>query len=130
MCDRVVDGCNRKETSMTHKTLFSKIIDREIPATIIYEDDQAIAIEDINPAAPHHFLVIPKKAIGGISETTETDAPLLGHLMVVAAKIAKQVGLEPNGYRLVINNGRDAGEAVPHLHAHLLGGRPMAWPPG
>ena len=111
-------------------TLFEKIIAREIPAGIIHEDDQCIAIRDIAPAAPVHILVIPKKLIERTSAAAGSDRDLLGHLLLIAAKVARQEWIEESGYRIVINNGRDAGEAVPHLHIHVLGGRPLAWPPG
>lgn len=110
-------------------TLFEKIIAREIPAQIIYEDDLCIAFRDINPQAPVHFLVVPKKVIARVGEATPEDAPLLGHLLVKAGEVARQEGLE-HGFRVTINHGRDGGETVPHLHVHVLGGRPMAWPPG
>ncbi len=112
------------------KTLFEKIIAREIPASIVYEDDLVLAIRDIKPAAPVHVLIVPKKAIPRIAEAASADAPLLGHLLLKAAEVAKKVGLSDTGYRLVINNGPHAGESVPHLHCHILGGRPMQWPPG
>jgi len=110
-------------------TLFEKIIAREIPAQIIYEDDLCIGFRDINPQAPVHFLVVPKKVIVRVGEATPEDAPLLGHLLVKAGEVARQEGLE-HGFRVAINHGRDGGETVPHLHVHVLGGRPMAWPPG
>ncbi len=112
------------------KTLFEKIIAREIPAQIVFEDDLVLALKDIKPAAPTHILVIPKKPIPRIAEASPEDHKVLGHLLLKAAEIAKQAGLTKNGYRLVINNGPDAGESVPHLHCHILGGRKMAWPPG
>lgn len=112
-----------------NKTIFQKIIDREIPAKLAHEDELCIAIHDINPQAPVHVLVIPKKPLVRIGEATSADQPLLGHLLLTAAALARKLGLE-NGYRLVINNGRDGGESVPHLHVHLLGKRPLAWPPG
>ncbi len=112
------------------KTLFEKIIAREIPATIIYEDDQVFALRDINPQAPKHVLVIPKKPIPRLAEAGSEDQPLLGQLLLKAAEVAGQLGLNEGGYRLVINNGEDGGESVPHLHVHILGGRRMAWPPG
>ncbi len=111
------------------ETLFTKIIEREIPATIVHEDDRCIAFRDINPQAPTHILLVPRKAIPRLSEATVADQDLLGHLLRTAAAIAKNEKLDA-GYRLVINNGRSAGESVPHLHIHLLGGRPMQWPPG
>ncbi len=101
-----------------------------MPAAIVYEDDRALAFRDINPKAPVHILVVPKKGIARISEVRAEDEPLLGHLLTVAAQIARQEGIDDSGYRLVINKGRDAGESVPHLHVHLLGGRAMGWPPG
>lgn len=112
------------------KTLFEKIAAREIPATIVFEDDQVLALQDIKPVAPTHVLIVPKKPIARIAEATAGDEAVLGHLLVKAAEIAKQLGLNQNGYRLVINNGRDAGETVPHLHCHILGGRQLGWPPG
>ena len=111
------------------QTIFQKIIDREIPAKLAHEDEHCIAIHDINPQAPVHVLVIPKKLIPRVGEATAADQPILGHLLLTAAALAQKLGLE-NGYRLVINNGRDGGETVPHLHVHLLGKRPLAWPPG
>lgn len=111
-------------------TLFEKIIAREIPAEVLHEDDQCIAIADINPQAPVHFLVIPKKPLGRLAKASEEDAPLLGHLLLTAAGLAAGRGIAESGYRVVINNGRDGGESVPHLHVHVLGGRPLHWPPG
>jgi len=110
--------------------IFAKIVRKEIPATLVYEDDQALAFRDVGPKAPVHILVIPRKDLARISEAKAEDEPLLGHLLTVAAKIARQEGIDDTGYRLVINKGRDAGESVPHLHVHLLGGRPLQWPPG
>lgn len=112
------------------KTLFEKIIDREIPAKIVYEDDQVLAFHDINPVAPVHILIIPKKPIPRIAEAEEQDQTSLGHLMLKAAAVARTVGLNENGYRLVINNGSHGCESVPHLHCHILGGRQLSWPPG
>lgn len=111
-------------------TLFEQIINREVPAQIIYEDDQCVAIRDINPQAPLHVLVIPKKAIPRLGEATDSDETLLGHLLLTAAEIAKREGIAENGYRVVVNQGWHAGESVPHLHFHVLGGRQMKWPPG
>ena len=111
-------------------TLFTKILKREIPGTIVYEDERAFAIRDINPKAPTHILVIPKQVIPRVGDATASDEAVLGHLLTVAAGIARKEGVDKTGYRLAINHGRDAGESVPHLHVHLLGGRPMAWPPG
>ncbi|MGY8649288.1 MAG: histidine triad nucleotide-binding protein [Verrucomicrobiia bacterium] len=111
-------------------TLFEKIITREIPADIVYEDDLVLAFNDINPQAPVHVLVIPKKPIPRIAEAEPEDHQVLGHLLLKAREIAADLGLHENGFRLVINNGKDGGESVPHLHLHILGGRSMAWPPG
>lgn len=112
------------------KTLFEKIIDREIPATIVYEDDLVLAFRDIKPQAPTHVLVIPKKPIPRIAEAKPEDHKVLGHLLLKAAEVANQLGVTQSGFRLVFNNGPDAGEAVPHLHCHIIGGRKMSWPPG
>jgi histidine triad (HIT) family protein len=111
-------------------TLFEKIIGRQIPAQIVYEDDLVLAFRDIAPQAPTHVLLVPKKPIPRIAEAKADDQALLGHLLLKAAEVADKVGLKEGGYRLVINNGRNGGESVPHLHCHILGGRPMAWPPG
>ena len=111
-------------------TLFERIATGEIPAKIIRNDDEILAIHDINPQAPVHILVIPRKPITRIGQATASDASLLGNLLLAARDLAKEQGLEETGYRLVINNGPHAGESVPHLHVHLLGGRPMDWPPG
>jgi histidine triad (HIT) family protein len=111
------------------KTLFQKIIDREIPAKLEHEDDLCIALHDIQPQAPVHLLIIPKKPIPRISASTAADEPVLGHLLQVAAQLAQKLNLG-SGFRLVINNGPHACESVPHLHVHLLAGRQMTWPPG
>ena len=112
------------------KTLFEKISSREIPAQIVFEDDLVLAFRDITPQAPTHVLIVPKKPIPRIAEAQADDQKLLGHLLLKAAEVAAKLGLDKTGYRLVINNGADGGETVPHLHCHILGGRPMAWPPG
>jgi histidine triad (HIT) family protein len=112
------------------KTLFEKIAAREIPAQIVYEDDLVIAFRDIKPAAPVHALIVPKKAIPRIAQAQPDDHAVLGHLLLKAAHVAEKLGLNSSGYRLVINNGPDAGESVPHLHMHILGGRNLSWPPG
>jgi len=112
------------------KTLFQKIADKELPSTLVYEDDQVVAFKDIDPQAPTHILIVPRKPIPRIAEARPEDHQMLGHLLLKAAEIARQVGLETSGYRLVINNGPHGGEAVPHLHLHILGGRQMKWPPG
>jgi histidine triad (HIT) family protein len=115
--------------SETTETIFSKIIRREIPADIVYEDDLALAFRDINSQAPVHILVIPKKPIPRLADAESGDDVLLGHLLLTAKRVAEQAGLA-NGYRVVINTGSDAGQTVYHLHLHILGGRQMAWPPG
>tara|TARA_B100000965_G_scaffold132329_1_gene110288 strand:- start:246 stop:587 length:342 start_codon:yes stop_codon:yes gene_type:complete len=111
------------------KTLFEKIIDKEIPAEIIYEDEVSIVIKDINPQAPTHLLIIPKKVIPKLSDATDNDKDVLGHLMLIAKDISNQLGLDET-FRLVVNNGAKAGQSVFHLHIHLLSGRPLNWPPG
>ena len=111
-------------------TLFEKVIAREIPAKIVYEDDLVIAFHDLRPQAPVHVLIVPKKPIPRMSEAEAGDQAVLGHLMLKAAEVAAKLGLRDSGYRLIINNGRDGGETVPHLHCHILGGRPLVWPPG
>jgi histidine triad (HIT) family protein len=112
------------------KTIFQKICDGEMPARIVYQDDLVVAFHDINPQAPTHVLIVPRKPIRNLAAVTAEDAPLLGHLMVKAAEVARQLGLAESGWRMVFNSGLDAGEAVPHLHGHILGGRKMGWPPG
>ncbi len=111
------------------KTLFSRIIDREIPGEFVHEDEHCVAIRDIHPAAPVHVLVIPRKPIARIAEAEPGDAQLLGHLLLTARSVAAKLGLS-EGFRIVINNGPHGGETVPHLHVHVLGGRPLGWPPG
>jgi histidine triad (HIT) family protein len=112
------------------KTLFEKIIAHEVPAAIIYEDELVVAFRDIKPQAPTHVLIVPRKPIPRIAEATPEDQRVLGHLLLKAAEVANKLGLTQSGFRLVFNNGPDAGEAVPHLHCHILGGRHMSWPPG
>lgn len=112
------------------KTLFEKIIDREIPAHIVYEDDLVLAFRDIKPQAPTHVLIVPKKVIPRIAEAKPEDHQVLGHLLLKAAEVADKLGLTKSGFRLVFNDGPDAGEAVPHLHCHIIGGRQLGWPPG
>ena len=111
------------------KSLFQKIADKEIPAKIIYEDESCVAFHDIAPQAPVHFLVVPRKLIPRIAEANSSDEPVLGHLLFIAQKVAADLKLE-KGFRIVINNGPDGGETVPHLHVHVLGGRHLNWPPG
>ena len=108
--------------------LFCRIVRREIPAQIVLEDEQAVVFKDVNPQAPTHVLVVPKKHIGALSATTDADAALLGHLQRLACRFAAEAKL--SSFRLVTNDGRGAGQSVAHLHYHLLGGRPMEWPPG
>ena len=110
-------------------TIFGKIIRREIPANIIYEDELCLAFHDVNPQAPVHVLVIPKQAIAKLSDAESKDHALLGHLLLTVKRVADQLNLA-EGYRVVINTGEAGGQTVYHLHLHLLGGRPMAWPPG
>ncbi|KAK2580383.1 hypothetical protein KPH14_006138 [Odynerus spinipes] len=110
-------------------TIFGKILRKEIPCKFIYEDDKCVAFNDINAQAPVHFLVIPRKPISQLSKADDEDEALLGHLMLVARKVAQQEGLE-NGFRLVINDGKHGAQSVFHLHLHVLGGRQMQWPPG
>jgi len=111
-------------------TLFEKIIAGEIPAETVYEDEVVYAFRDVNPQAPTHVLVVPKKPIPRIAEAAAEDQETLGHLLLKAAEVADKLGLTEGGFRLVINNGRDGGESVPHLHCHILGGRALSWPPG
>jgi len=111
------------------KTLFQRIADGEIPATFLHQDERCVAFRDIDPKAPTHVLVVPRKPIPRVGEADTVDQALLGHLLLTAAKVARELGLK-DGFRLVINNGRDGGESVPHLHVHLLGGRALGWPPG
>lgn len=113
---------------MTEKTLFSRIIDKEIPAAILFEDELCIAFKDIHPQAPVHFLVVPRKPIPRLSEAASVDHAVLGHLMLKAAQVARAQGLED--FRVVINSGESAGQTVFHLHLHVLGGRSLHWPPG
>lgn len=113
----------------SEKTIFKRIIDGEIPADIVYEDDRCLAFHDVNPQAPTHVLVIPRREIAALTELTDDDESLAGHLMVVAVRVAEQLGLG-DGYRFVINCGTDGGQSVDHLHLHLLGGRKLTWPPG
>ena len=114
---------------MSEKTLFERIIDREIPATIIHEDERCIVFRDINPQAPTHVLVVPRKPIPTMDDVSKDDAALASHLLLVAKKIAADEGLV-KGYRIVINCGSDGGQSVDHLHVHVLGGRKLKWPPG
>ena len=125
------DKAKAAEGNETSKgnTIFQKIIDKEIPAEIIYEDDSVLSFKDVSPQAPVHFLVIPKKPITMIENAEDADENLLGHLLLVGRKVAKEQGLE-KGYRMVINNGVEGCQSVYHLHLHVLGGRQLKWPPG
>lgn len=116
--------------SIETMTIFEKIIAREIPATIVHEDDLCICFHDISPQAPTHLLMVPKKRIVRVGEADAEDKETLGHLLLMAQQVARQEGFLESGFRVVINNGSDGGEEVPHLHLHLLAGRQMTWPPG
>jgi histidine triad (HIT) family protein len=111
-------------------TLFEKIANHEIPATIVYENDDIVAFRDIHPQAPQHIIIIPRRAIPSLNDVEDRDAELVGKMVVVARTLAKEFGISESGYRLVFNCGPDAGQSVDHIHLHLLGGRAMAWPPG
>lgn len=116
--------------SLNHDCLFCKIIDKKIPAQIVHEDDLACAFADVNPQAPHHYLIVPKTHIADIQSISKDQTSTIGHLFLVAQKIAAEKGLSSSGYRLVINNGADAGQTVHHVHLHILSGRRFLWPPG
>lgn len=111
-------------------TLFEKIIAGEIPADIVFEDEWCIAFRDINPQAPTHVLIVPRKPVVNVAHATADDAELLGRVLLAAGEVARQLGVEQGGYRLVLNNGAGAGQTVFHMHCHLLAGRPLTWPPG
>uniref|UniRef100_A0A3B3ZTD4 HIT domain-containing protein n=1 Tax=Periophthalmus magnuspinnatus TaxID=409849 RepID=A0A3B3ZTD4_9GOBI len=125
---RLAQEASQKSSSPA-PTIFSRVIDKSIPADIIYEDDKCLAFRDISPQAPVHFLVIPRVPIPRISEAKDDDTELLGHLLVIAKNVAKKEGLQ-EGYRIVINDGKHGAQSVYHLHVHVLGGRQMTWPPG
>ena len=110
--------------------IFCQVAAGKMQSDVVYRDDEVTAFRDIRPVAKTHILIIPNRHISGISEATESDATLLGHMLLVAKKLAEQEGVASSGYRIVINSGPDAGQAVPHLHVHLIGGREMGWPPG
>lgn len=110
--------------------LFCRIVAREVSATVVAEDEQVLAFKDINPQAPVHILVVPKRHISNTAGSAEEDEPLLGHLLRMGCRVASEAGVGESGFRLVLNNGPDSGEAVPHLHLHVLGGRRLGWPPG
>jgi histidine triad (HIT) family protein len=111
-------------------TIFKKIIEGEVPADIVYQDELCVAFRDIDPQAPTHILVVPRREIPSLAKADPDDHRLLGHLLMNAAEVARSEGLDDNGYRVVVNVGRDGGQAVDHLHLHVLGGRRMLWPPG
>lgn len=111
-------------------TIFERVIAGEFGTKFLYEDDTVVAFRDLNPQAPVHALVVPRRALPGISHATPEDEALLGHVMAVAAEVARREGIAGGGYRLVINDGTNGGQTVPHLHVHVLGARPLAWPPG
>ncbi len=115
---------------MAEKTIFKKIIDGEIPADIVYDDEYCLAFNDVGPQAPTHVLVVPKKEISSLADLTDEDQALVGHILLVIRRLADEKGLAANGYRVVTNCGSDGGQTVGHLHFHLLGGRAMGWPPG
>ncbi len=127
-----MDSCETRNRSREchMSSIFTKIINREIPAVIVYEDDLCISFRDIDPKAPQHILVVPKKEIKSLADVTEEDAPLLGHLLLKASEIAKEQGISDSGYRIVVNTNKEGGQEVSHLHLHILGGRQMTWPPG
>ena len=111
-------------------TIFEKIARRELPAKIVHEEDDFLAFADIDPKAPVHVLIVPRRVIPRVGEAKPEDAAVLGRMLAATGEIARKLGVAESGFRLVINHGKDAGEAVPHLHIHLLGGRPLEWPPG
>jgi len=115
---------------MSEKTIFKRIIDKEIPANIVYEDDQCLAFHDVSPQAPVHVLVIPKKEITSVEGIADEDSALIGHIFIVIRNLARKLGIAEDGYRVVSNCGVNACQTVPHLHFHLIGGRPFGWPPG
>jgi histidine triad (HIT) family protein len=125
----VHEGITFLYTERAMSCLFCKIVDGSIPSTAVYQDEQCYAFADIHPHAPVHVLITPRKHIASLADSTEGDRALLGHLLWTAARIARDKGLA-NGYRVVVNAGEDGGQSVDHLHLHLLGGRPMNWPPG
>ena len=112
------------------ETIFAKIIKGEIPAKVVYDDEQCMAFHDVSPQAPVHVLVIPKKPIESLEHATAEDKSVLGHLQMVAQQVARDLGINETGYRVVMNCGRDGGQSVHHIHYHVLGGRPLSWPPG
>ena len=120
----------RHSTQNVAMTIFEKIIRREIPAEIVWEDEEVLAFRDVNPQAPVHVLIVPKRVIARLADATEADGAVLGKLLLASRKVAEKLDLLESGYRVVINSGPDAGESVPHLHLHVLGKRSLSWPPG
>jgi histidine triad (HIT) family protein len=115
---------------MEDTCLFCRIVNGSVPARLAHEDDQTLAFHDIDPRAPVHVLIIPRRHIAAVDHLRETDAEVMGQLFLVARRLARELGVADSGYRMVVNNGRDAGQSVDHIHMHLLGGRPLKWPPG
>ena len=115
---------------MEDSCIFCKIVSGDMEAAVVYQDDRVIAFEDIRPQAPHHVLIIPREHIDSLNDISKGDEPLVGHLVRIAAHVADQRGIADSGFRVIINSGPDAGQSVPHVHAHMLGGRSLAWPPG
>lgn len=124
------EGFSLADDVANNPTIFGKILRGEIPAQLVHEDEHCVAFRDISPAAPTHILVIPRRLIRSLNAVTAEDAPLLGHLLVVAAQVARDQGVDDSGFRLVINTHEHGGQTVHHLHLHVLGGRGMTWPPG
>lgn len=115
---------------MSPSCIFCRIAKKELPSELMHEDEQCVAFRDVNPQAPVHWLIVPKRHIARLHDLTQSDQSLLGHLLLTARSLAERAGVAASGYRLVVNNGDDGGQTVPHLHLHLLGGRAMRWPPG
>ncbi|XP_057301307.1 adenosine 5'-monophosphoramidase HINT1-like [Hydractinia symbiolongicarpus] len=126
----LADEARKKYGDHVEETIFMKIIKKEIPAKICHEDDKCLAFHDVNPQAPVHFLVIPLVPVPRLQDVKEDDKDLLGHMMYVARLCATKLGLDEDGYRLIVNNGRNGAQSVFHLHIHVMGGRQMNWPPG
>jgi histidine triad (HIT) family protein len=125
-----VYNCSEWKQMKNDRTIFQKIVDREIPANIVYENDDCLAFHDVDPKAPVHVLVIPKKPIANVGALSDGDLQLAGRLVLAVRDVARRLGVEESGYRIVANCGRDGGQSVDHLHFHVLGGRQMLWPPG
>lgn len=119
-----------EETVATDGCIFCRIVEGEVPARVVHEDEDTMAFRDVNPQAPVHLLVIPRRHVEAVSDLADSDRELAGRLLLVAGEVAREAGLEDSGYRIVANTGSDGGQTVPHLHLHVLGGRSMSWPPG